>query len=138
MGNVARTPLMGVTSWVLSNAERATDRAVSFDPQAGFWRNGREDRSLGVNRRIRLVLERPPSRPARRRSPGATKALEHRQRERDGVRCFYVPVHRAVIETLIDRGLSSTEATDPKAIGRELGAVLVQWVERWHQEKNIP
>ena len=64
-------------------------------------------------------------------SPGAIKALEHRRRERDRVRCYYVPVHDSVLETLIDRGLPPAEATDPKAIGRELGTALLQWVARW-------
>jgi hypothetical protein len=89
--------------------------------------------------KVGLMLERPPSRPSRRRrSPGALKALEHRQRERDELRCYYVPVHRSVIETLIERGLSPAEAEDPKAVGRELGVVLLQWVERWYREKNNP
>jgi hypothetical protein len=77
-------------------------------------------------------------RPHRVRSPGARKAREHRQRERDGMRCYQVPVHCSVIETLIDRGFSLAETTDPKAVGRELGAVLLQWVERWRRETNIP
>jgi hypothetical protein len=72
-----------------------------------------------------------------RPSPGAIKALEHRQREREGVvRCYYVPVHHSVLETLIDRGMPAAETQDPKAVGRELGAVLLQWVERWRREKN--
>jgi hypothetical protein len=85
------------------------------------------------------VLEPAPSRRARRgASPGAARQAEHRRRERDDVRCIYVPVHRTVIETLIDRGLPAAEAMDAKAIGRELGAVLLQWVARWRQERNIP
>ena len=40
---------------------------------------------------------------------------------------LFVPIHRSVIETPIDRGLSPAEATDPKAIRRELGTVLLQW-----------
>jgi hypothetical protein len=88
------------------------------------------------------VLQRPTSRriAARQRrghTPGARKALEHRQRERDGLRCYQVPVHRMVIETLIDRGLPPEEALDAKAVGRELGMVLLQWVERWRREKNF-
>jgi hypothetical protein len=90
------------------------------------------------------MLDRPIARRAaarrrqrRIRSPGAVKALEHRQRERDELRCYYVPVHRSVIEILIERGLSPAEAEDPKAIGRELGVVLLQWVEYWRREKNI-
>jgi hypothetical protein len=54
------------------------------------------------------------------------------------VRCYYVPVHRSVLEVLIERGLPAEEATDPKAVGRELGTVLLQWVERWRREKNNP
>jgi hypothetical protein len=42
-----------------------------------------------------------------------------------------------VIETLIDRGLPPEEALDAKAVGRELGMVLLQWVERWRREKNF-
>jgi hypothetical protein len=61
-----------------------------------------------------------------RRSPGAV-ALEHRQRARDELRCYQVPVHRSVLETLIERGLTPAEANDPKAVGRELGVVLLQW-----------
>ena len=86
-----------------------------------------------------LADVRSETRRARRRSPGAITQFEHRQREREGVlRCYYVPVHRSVIETLIDRGLPAAEATDAKAVGRELGTVLLQWVERWRRERNIP
>jgi hypothetical protein len=49
-----------------------------------------------------------------------------------------VPVHRSVIETLIERGLPPEEALDPKAVGHELGGVLLQWVEYWRRAKNIP
>jgi hypothetical protein len=74
---------------------------------------------------------------ARRRSPGALKQLEHRARGQDGVwRCVYVPVRHEVIEVLIERGLPAEETTDPKAVGRELAEVLLQWVERWRREKN--
>lgn len=87
------------------------------------------------------MLDRPHRRErhaARMRSPGAIKAREHRRRERAGLRCVYVPINREVLETLIDRGLSPAEALDDKAVGRELGAVLLQWVERWRRETNIP
>jgi hypothetical protein len=83
------------------------------------------------------VLERPASRRARA-SPGAARQAEHRRRARDDVRCFYVPVHRSVLETLLDRGLPPEEVLDAKAVGRELGAVLMQWVARWRAEKNFP
>jgi hypothetical protein len=88
------------------------------------------------------MLDRLPSRRDRQherrvRSPGARRAREHRQRERDGVRCIYVPVSREVIETLIDRGLSPAEALDDKAVGREFGVILLQWVERWRRETNF-
>jgi hypothetical protein len=39
---------------------------------------------------------------------------------------LFVPIHHSVIETPIDRGLSPGEATDPKAIRRELRVVLLQ------------
>jgi hypothetical protein len=74
----------------------------------------------------------------RGRSAGATRQAEHRQRERDGVHCYYVPVDHAVIEALIDRGLAPEAALDPKAVGRELGEVLEQWAARWQREKNFP
>jgi hypothetical protein len=38
---------------------------------------------------------------------------------------------------LIDRGLSPAEALDDKAVGRELGVILLQWVERWRRETNF-
>jgi hypothetical protein len=85
------------------------------------------------------MLERPASRRARRSaSPGAVWQVEHRQRVRERLRCYWVPIHADVIATLIDRGLPPEEALDPKAVGRELGAVLLQWVARWRREKNIP
>ena len=71
-----------------------------------------------------------------RRLPNATRQAQHRQRERDGTRCYYVPVHESVVEALIDRGLPASEALDPKAVGRELGVLLLQWAARWHREKN--
>lgn len=100
-----------------------------------------------------LKRERPPPRLARfpgvgktarqqelrkSRSPGAIKSLEHRQRERDGFRSRYVPIHKTVIETLIERGLSDKDARDDKIVGDELAVVLLQWVARWQAEKNKP
>jgi hypothetical protein len=84
------------------------------------------------------VLERPVSRQARRgASPGAARQAEHRQREREGVRCYWVPIPDGVIAALIDRGLPPGAALDPKAVGHELGTVLRQWAERWRLEKDI-
>jgi hypothetical protein len=58
------------------------------------------------------MLERPASRRARRStSPGALRQVQHRQRARDDVRCYQVPVHRTVIETLLDRGLPLSAPT---------------------------
>jgi hypothetical protein len=91
------------------------------------------------NRRRRSRPRSSPSTHTRSRpSPGAIKASEHRHREREGVvRCYYVPVHFSVLETLIDRGMPATETQDPKAVGRELGAVLLQWVQRWRRERGL-
>jgi hypothetical protein len=71
------------------------------------------------------------------RSPAATRQAEHRQRERDGVVCIYVPIARSVITALLDRGLPEHQATDARALGRELGDVLAQWAARWAKERNI-
>jgi hypothetical protein len=74
-----------------------------------------------------------------RRSSGAIRQAEHRARERDGVvRCVYVPVDRAVLEALIDRGLPPEAALNARAIARECADVLGQWAARWQREKNFP
>jgi hypothetical protein len=73
-----------------------------------------------------LVLSRPPA--SNRR---AAISREQRQRQRDGVRCYQVPVHHRVVEALLARGLTEEEAHDPKKVARELGIVLMQWSERW-------
>ena len=65
-----------------------------------------------------------------RRSPGRVKALEHRQRAPDELRCYEVPVHRSVLETLSQRGLTPSEANDPKAVGASLALSLCSGAAR--------
>ena len=61
-----------------------------------------------------------------RRSPGARKALEHRQRERDELRAIRADPSFGDRDPDRSRAFPA-EATDPKAIRRELGTVLLQW-----------
>jgi hypothetical protein len=104
------------------------------------WRNG-----------ALQVLERPPNKPASRRaksvsgrlplraarSPGAIVQSERRQRDREGVwRCVWAPIHERVLVAMIERGLSEAESLNPKKVGREAGDLLLQWADRWFDEKN--
>jgi hypothetical protein len=90
------------------------------------------------------MLERPPPKPASRRraksvsrSPGAIVQSERRQRDREGVwRCVWAPIHERVLVAMIERGLSEAESLNPKKVGREAGDLLLQWADRWFDEKN--
>jgi hypothetical protein len=68
-------------------------------------------------------------------TPGAIRSRRYRQR--NGLEwIFRVQVRARVIEALIDRGLPESDSRDRDKVATELGVVLVQWAERWFEEKG--
>jgi hypothetical protein len=80
---------------------------------------------------------KPVSEPAGslKQTPGAIRARRYRQR--NGLAwVFPVEVGSRVLEALIDRGMTESDSKNRDRVAAELGVVLMQWAERWFDEKR--